>query len=142
MGVGIEDLLEIYILYKRSLTEYCATAFHSSLTQEQSTEIERIQKTCLRLILGDNFVSYAATLEMAGLDSLCERREKGCLEFELRCLKHPTNKSIFPLKPNLNQPGMKVRNREVIQVNHARTETYKKSAVPYCQRLLNTYLQK
>ena len=142
VGVGIEDLIDIYKLYIRSLTEYCATAFHSSLTLEQSTDLERIQKTCLRVILGDNYVSYTAALEMTGLSSLNERREKRCLEFALRSVKHPINKRIFPLNPNLNQEGMEVRSREVFQVNHARTESYKKSAVPYCQRLLNTHLQK
>ena len=138
MGVGIEDLIDIYKLYIRSLTEYCATAFHSSLTLEQSTDLERIQKTCLRVILGDNYVSYTAALEMTGLSPLNERREKRCLEFALRSVKHPINRRIFPLNPNLNQEGMEVRSREVFQVNHARTESYKKSALPYCQRLLNT----
>ena len=57
IGVSTEDLIEIYVLFIRSLTEYCATAFHSSLTLEQSRDIERIQKTCLKVILGDNFVA-------------------------------------------------------------------------------------
>ena len=142
MGVGIEDLIDIYKLYIRSLTEYCATAFHSSLTLEQSTDLERIQKTCLRVILGDNYVSYTAALEMTGLSPLNERREKRCLEFALRSVKHPINKRIFPLNPNLNQEGMEFRSMEVFQVNHSRPESYKKSAVLYCQRLLNTHLQK
>ena len=32
VGVSIEDLVEIYILFIRSVLEYCAVAFHSSLT--------------------------------------------------------------------------------------------------------------
>ena len=141
VGVSTEDLIDIYILYIRSLTEYCATAFHSSLTLEQSTDLERSHKTCLRVILGGNYVSYTAALEMTGQASLIERREKRCLEFALRCIKHPINKKIFPQNPNLNQEGMEIRSREVFVVNHARTESYKKSAVPYCQRLLNTHFQ-
>ena len=35
VGVSIEDLIEIYVLFIRSITEYCTTAFHSSLTVEQ-----------------------------------------------------------------------------------------------------------
>ena len=96
VGVSTEDLIDIYILYIRSLTEYCATAFHSSLTLEQSTDLERSHKTCLRVILGGNYVSYTAALEMTGQASLIERREKRCLEFALRCIKHPINKKIFP----------------------------------------------
>ena len=32
VGVGMEDLLDIYVLFIRSVTEYCAVVFHSSLT--------------------------------------------------------------------------------------------------------------
>ena len=31
-GVGVEDLIEIYILFIRSIAEYCSVAYHSSLT--------------------------------------------------------------------------------------------------------------
>ena len=56
VGVKIEDLIDIYILYIRSLTEYCSVMFHSSLTVEQSNRLERIQKTCLRVILSDTYI--------------------------------------------------------------------------------------
>ena len=36
VGVNVKDLLDIYILFIRSVTEYCAVSFHSSLTQQQS----------------------------------------------------------------------------------------------------------
>ena len=32
-----------------------------------------------------------------------------------------------------------MRDREEFQVNFARTKQYKDSAIPYCQRLLNSY---
>ena len=44
VGTKTEDLIDIYILYIRSLVEYCSVAFHSSLTQEQDRKLERIQK--------------------------------------------------------------------------------------------------
>ena len=39
VGVSREDLLDIYVLYIRSVTEYCSVSFHSSLTQEQSRKL-------------------------------------------------------------------------------------------------------
>ena len=69
VGVKTEDLIEIYILFIRSSTEYCAVAFHSSLTVEQATYIERIQRTSLKVILGESYIDYPAALEMSGLDS-------------------------------------------------------------------------
>ena len=44
----IEEMLEIYILYIRSVVEYSAVVWHSSLTQEDSLKIERIQKGLLK----------------------------------------------------------------------------------------------
>ena len=53
VGVKTEDLLDIYVLYIRSIAEYCSVAFHSSLTIELSDKLERIQRTSLKIILGE-----------------------------------------------------------------------------------------
>ena len=58
IGVSIYDLLDIYMLFIRSVTEYCAVSFHSSLTQEHSDKLEKVQKTCLRAILGEDYLDY------------------------------------------------------------------------------------
>ena len=57
VGTTIEDLIDIYILFIRSIAEYCSVVFHSSLTVEQSGNIERIQKTALKIILDESYVS-------------------------------------------------------------------------------------
>ena len=139
VGTSIEDLTDIYILFIRSITEYCAVAFHSGLTVSQNTDIERIQKTSLKIILGDNYVSYPAALEMTGLETLYDRREARCLNFALKSLKHPVLSKMFPKNRNINNGNTEIRNRESFQVNFARTEQYRKSAIPFCQRLLNRH---
>ena len=62
-GIITEDLLIIYTLFIRSITEYCSVTFHNSLTEDQSHKIETIQSTCLKIILSDNYVSYSAALK-------------------------------------------------------------------------------
>ena len=57
----MEDLIDIYILYIRSVTEYCSVTFHSSLSVQQSNTLERIQRT---VILGDMYLDYNSALEM------------------------------------------------------------------------------
>ena len=79
VGVSKEDLLDIYILYIRSIAEYCSVAFHSSLTVQQTQTLERIQRTCIKVILGDMFIDYNSALEMCGLEALQDRRGKRCL---------------------------------------------------------------
>ena len=137
VGVSTEDLLDIYILYIRSIAEYCSTVFHSSLTVEQSEKLERIQKTCLRVILGDMYVDYASALEMSGLETLFSRRKTRCLNFALKCANHPRMGRMFPLNKSSNV--CQIRQQGKYEVNFARTSTYKDSTVPYCQRLLNTH---
>ena len=71
----------------------------------QATDIERIQKTSLKVILGDSYVGYPAALEMSGLQTLHDRREKRCLDYALKSLKHPINSRLFPINSNLGSGG-------------------------------------
>ena len=137
VGVSIDDLLDIYVLFIRSVTEYCAVTFHSRLTQEQSDKLEKIQKTCLKVIIGDQYVDYPTALDLCGLQTLSERRKKRCLDFALKCVKHPRNRRLFPCNPNQNNHD--VRSYEPYKVNFASTSTYKYSTIPFCQRLLNEH---
>ena len=139
VGVGIEDLIDIYILYIRSLTEYCSVAFHSSLTVEQSNRIERIQKTCLKVILNDMYINYQAALEMTGLQTLFDRRGQRCLQFSLRAIKHDRNSKLFPL--NKTAGILNTRQSERFTVNFATTSAYRGSAIPFFQRLLNNHFK-
>ena len=128
VGVEIEDLLTIYILFIRSCTEYCSVVFHSRLTVEQNSSLERIQKTCLKIILNENYISYEAALEMTELETLNSRREQRCLNFALKCLKHENNSRLFPINP-ISDEAASLREREYYHVNYAHTETYWNSAI-------------
>ena len=136
-GVSVEDLLNIYILFIRSVAEYCSVLYHSSLTQNEARKLEMIQKTCLQVILGDMYINYTAALEMCGLQSLADRRQQRCLNFALKCVKHTKMGKLFPLNPESSEHNL--RQREVFKVNFAHSSRYKNSTIPYCQRLLNNY---
>ena len=136
VGTSSEDFLDVYKLFIRSCAEYCSVAFHSRLTIEQSYKLERIQKVCLKVILGEMYINYDAALEMCGLQTLFSRRQKRCLEFSLRCLKNPRTSRLFPLRKNT---GQDVRSSELFIVNFSRTSYYKNSTIPFCQRLLNEH---
>ena len=58
VGVEETDLVEIYTLFVRSLLEYCCVAWHSSITQAQSYDIERVQCTALKVILGQSYTMH------------------------------------------------------------------------------------
>ena len=93
VGVKTEELVNIYILYVRSLLEYCAVVWHSTLTVEQKNNIESVQKLCLKIILGPEYTSYEDALQLTGIESLFARREKRCLQYALKSLLHPVLKT-------------------------------------------------
>ena len=74
-GVCQEDLVNIYTLYIRSVLEYCSVLWHSTITAEQSQNIEKVQKTCIKVILGLQYENYSKAMEVCGLQPLSERRE-------------------------------------------------------------------
>ena len=71
---------------------------------------------------------------MTALEELSIRRQRRCLAFAKNSLKYPVGQALFP-KNHSNEQN--VRKREEFIVNFAHTESYRKSAVPYCQTLLN-----
>ena len=84
----------------------------------------------------DRYDGYKSALELCNLETLSTRREKRCLNFGLKALKHPKHKKIFPINEEID---IKIRELEKFHVNFARTSTYKKSSIPYIQRLLNKH---
>ena len=136
-NVPTVDLIEIYILYIRSILEQSAVVWHSSLTVGEQLDLERVQKVALRLILKDDYTSYSEALELTGLDSLKTRRKKLCLNFAKKCVKNEATSDIFPLNPS----NVDTRQPEMYNVVHARTDRLAKSAIPYMARLLNANLK-
>ena len=139
VGVPESDLLEIYILYIRSVLEYCSTVWHSTLTVEQNNDIEKVQKLSLRIILGSDYTDYQSALDYFGLESLASRREQKCLQFGLKSLLHPKHSEMFPLNPR-RDISIQTRHREHFHVNKANSEYYRMSTIPYIQRKLNDYV--
>ena len=131
-GIHSNDLITIYKLFIRSVAEYCSTVYHTSLTKQQAKKLELIQSTSLKVILGSEYIDYTSSLTRFSLSTLYDRRSERVKSFTLRCIQDKFNKAIFPLNSN-------VRNSDIFEVNFARTSRYYNSAVPQCQRILNSY---
>ena len=134
-GAPIQDLKDIYILFIRSLLEQSATVWHSSLTEENAEDLERVQKNALRIILKDQYKTHKHALAKLGLEKLSERREKLCLTFAQKCTKNPRTANMFPMKKKKHL--MQTRNTEKFEVQQALNERLKNSPIIYMQNLLN-----
>ena len=136
-GASVDDLKIIYILFIRSLLEQSATVWHSRLTEENSNDLERVQKSAMKIILQEKFIGYKNALNKLDLPTLSDRREQLCLSFALKCVKHPKTLKMFPLNDKTHE--INTRNREKYEVQHANTERLKMSSIIYMQNLLNQH---
>ena len=139
-GASTEDMKNIYILFVRSLLEQSATVWHSSLTQGNIDDLERVKKSAFKIILGNEYTSYEKSLVKLDMETLYIRREPLCLNFALKCLKNPKNVGRFPL--NEKKHVMGTRNPDTYIVQHALNGRLQDSPVIYMQSLLNEYESK
>ena len=130
-----QDLKRIYLTYIRSIVDQSAVVWHSSLTEKNRNDIERVQKVAVRIILGKNFINYNEGLKKLRLQNLNDRREYTCLKFAQKCLKNDKLRNMFP--KSLKISNMKKRKNEKFKVKFSKTERYRKSAIPYMVNLLN-----
>ena len=61
-GASVEDLKLIYFLYIRSQLEQSATVWHSTLILQNRRDLERVQKTAIKIILNNQQNSYKKSL--------------------------------------------------------------------------------
>ena len=107
-----KDLGLMYIQYVRNILEQSCVVWHSSLTIEQSENLENIQKNACRIILKNEYNCYEKALERLNLETLENRRVQLCLKFALKCRKNPQAKELF--KPKEKTHEMELTKTEII----------------------------
>ena len=132
---NLQDLRSIYLTYVRSILEQSAVVWHSSLSAKNKRDLERVQKSAVRVILKRNYTNYKNGLKELRIESLEKRRENLCLRFAKKCLKNEKVKDFFPKK--IQNHRMIKRKDQKFKTNNAKTKRYRNSAIPYMQRLLN-----
>ena len=133
------DIKDIYFLFIRSLLEQSATVWHRSLSQQNISDLQRVQKSAMKIILGNKYKGYKKSLLELNILSLSERREQLCLEFAIKCTKNPRTKSMFP--ENKKTHNMLTRKPDKYIVQHANTKRLQNSSIIYMQHLLNEHAQ-
>ena len=118
--VFVESTSKIYKLFIFSVLDYCSVVFHSSLTEQQTNFIERVQKICLKLILSEEYDSYSSALASCDLSPLVVRKEKRVLAFSKKALDPPKHKTSFPFSKNFLSNPHNLRYVEKFQVNFLR----------------------
>ena len=135
-NLPICHMINIYILFIRSIVEQSCIVWHSSLTEDDHSALERVQKSALRIILDSQYTDYQSALILTNLDTLRCRGKYLCLKFAQKCVKKGSLNDLF----QLNKKNVNTWPHEKFFVTKAKTERLAKSTVPYLQRLLNENL--
>ena len=135
--VSKEEKKNIYVLYIRSILEQSCVVWHSSLTQDNADDLERVQKCAVRIILGNEYPqNYDQALVKADLDLLKERRSQLCKDFAKKCIQNEKTEDMF--KKTNPKHKMKTKKSNIYKINHANTKRFQNSAIIYMQNLLNS----
>ena len=72
---------DIFIKQVSSVLEFAVPAWNGAINYAEKRDIERVQKPAVRIILGDDYLSYESALDSLGLESLEERRHTLSVKF-------------------------------------------------------------
>ena len=139
-ALNIEPLLilDVYLKEIRSVLELAVPAWHSGLTVRQSSDIERVQKIALHIILSDFATgecdySYDMLLVIFELEPLSVRREKLCLSFAKKTTKS-RHSDMFTKATYMYDTRQA---KHTYKEHHSNTKRCFKSPLNYLTRLLN-----
>jgi len=133
-GANQNELIDVYCKQVRSVLELSAVVWHPGLTQNNTSDIERVQKSALAIILGKYYLSYENALDIVKLDKLTKRREKLCLNFARKTAKSHSH-WYDENKKTINTRRAPKQYKEVI----TRTTRFQKSAIPYFTHIFNLH---
>ena len=138
-GANNKVLLEAYVQQIRSITEMACPVWNGALTQQEERAIERIQRTALAVIRGEEHTTYSEALEYFEMDTLKDRREALCLKFAIKAQKNPKFSHWF----TKNESVVNTRSDKLPFVSpKTRTRRFRKSPIPYLTNLLNIHFEK
>ena len=107
-----EDLKTFYISAIGSILEYGTKIWHGSLTEEQSKDIERIQRRGMKIIFPEK--TYEQAMIECGMETLENRREKMCIKLinDMKGLIHKLNELLPPTVGHVSR-----ETRDVIKIH-------------------------
>ena len=94
-GASLEDMLDVYIKQIRSVLEFGVPVWNSGLTREEISDIERVQKSFLHIVLGQKYLNYESALLLTYLETLQSRRKALCVKFAKKAAKHGKHNHWF-----------------------------------------------
>ena len=142
MGASEIDLVELYTKMIGSVLELAVPAWQGAITQQERINLERVQKSAAHIILGDDYFSYKMALKHLNLESLESRRNKLCLNFSKKAVKHNKFKNWFKLtNSKFDKRKEKYKDKDTYLNVNAKHSRLAKSPLGFLTRMLNEYFR-
>ena len=118
----------------RPLVEQGVVDWNSGLTKAQRSDLERIQKVALKIILGDEYTSYDNACNYFNIGELNDRRLQLCTNFAVKLFKSDRRPEFFQPPDN----SLNTRNdKPLVKENTCRTKRCFNAPHNYLSRLVN-----
>ena len=127
------ELIDVYQKEIRSILEFAAPVWHSSLTRRHTYEIESVKKFAFKIILGKAYTSYDSACAKFETDTLEQRRLKLCLRFAMKNINSYNNLFIEP-NENFNLR----RKNNLVQEYKCNKAKFQRSSLPFLAKLANS----
>ena len=126
-------ILDYYFKEVRVHVELAVPVWHSGLTAKQSSDIERVQRVALSIVLGRADMSYSRTCALLGVKPLYIRRRELCDRFSVKTASPKCRHTeLFQ-----EQDSCYNTRSENFREHLCRTSRFYKSALPFLTRSLN-----
>ena len=141
LGASESDLLDVYNKQVRCVLELAVPVWNPGLTKHEVKQLERVQKTAMYIILGEEYGNYSHALKTLNCETLEIRRENLCIKFAKKALKHEKYRKWFQISSEKtsthNTRASKNKQPNLMPVPY-RTDRYRDSPLPYLTNLLNS----
>jgi hypothetical protein len=95
LNLDTELILDFYLKEIRPLAEHGVAIWNSGLTKGQVIDLEKIQKIALRIILGEDYISYDVAYTLMKILPLEYRRTDLCTTFATKLFLSPRSGEFF-----------------------------------------------
>ena len=133
LDLDVYQMFDVYTKEIRSILEMAVPVWHSGLTNQQTMDIESIQKVAMRIILKDKYINYPLACQTFSTMTLADRRTKLCSKFASKNFE--SKNSLFTSVGTSVDTRQRSDLAKEYKCNFGR---FFKSPLPYLARLLNS----
>ena len=134
-GLSKERLLQIYYTVILPSVEYSSVVYHSLIPDHLADKLELVQKQALKIIFGWH-LSFNEIVELHGIETLKQRREKEVLKFATKQASSDRFSSWFPLSEQ-HAYNTRPANHRKYRETFTRNKRMKDNPLTHMRRILN-----